>query len=174
MQTSTKLAIYIDRCSTGASKFFIFNHTIRREPIDSRIAPNNSSKPLALLGPVHRVHIEQSYVAGPKRVFHHLQNEASTLLKGRYQIINVRRPIKTVLNDSLGVTEAGSVQDSGLVPIRLIYPDREGVTYSVRASPKHKWYYLCKQTPEKVLLIKYFDSNDGWESAEGAAYGVFE
>jgi len=144
--------------ATGASKVFIFDHTIRREPVNSRIAPNDPNKPITLRGPVQRVHIDQSYGAGPKRVQHHLPAEAPTLLGGRYQIINVWRPIKTILKDPLGVAEAGSVKDEDLVPIKLIYPDREGETLSVRPSPEHKWHYLYKQTPAEVLLIKCFDS----------------
>ncbi|ORY70467.1 uncharacterized protein BCR38DRAFT_504051 [Pseudomassariella vexata] len=150
---------------------FIFNHTVRRGTVDSHIG----CKPLAFRGPIYRVHIDQSYTAGPKRVSHHLPDEAPALFKGRYQIINVWRPIKTILKDPLGVAEAGSVEDSGLVSIKLIYqdkegetsslgktpqhnPDEEGETFSVRASLNHRWYYLYKQTPEEVLLIKCFDS----------------
>jgi hypothetical protein len=104
------------------------------------------------------VHIDQSYAAAPNRVTYHLPDEASTLLAGRFQIINVWRPIRTVLKDPLGVADANSVDDKDLVPIKLIYPNREGETLSVRAAPGHKWHYLFKQTPEEVLLIKCFDS----------------
>ena len=48
--------------------------------------------------------------------------------------------------------------DEELIPIKLIYPDREGETYAVRASVGHKWHYLNQQTPGEVLLIKCFDS----------------
>ena len=82
-------------CSTGASKIFIFDHTIRRPQ------PGSDAKDAekALRGPVQRVHIDQSYKAGPQRVQHHLPDEAERLLKGRYQIINVWRPIKTIRKD---------------------------------------------------------------------------
>lgn len=113
---------------------------------------------MVVRGPVQRVHIDQSYAASPRRVTHHLPEEAEKLLKGRFQIINVWRPIKTILKDPLGVAAANSVDDKDLVPIKLIYPDREGETYSVRHAPGHKWNYLYKQTPEEVLLIKCFDS----------------
>lgn len=44
-----------------------------------------------------------------------------------------------MLKDPLGVVEAGSVQDSNLDPIKLIYPDKGGrEVFSVRASPEHK------------------------------------
>jgi len=147
--------------ATGASKIFIFDHTIRRASQDKRTpsaTPADPTKPITLRGPVQRVHIDQSYTAAKSRVPHHLPLEADVLLKGRYQIINVWRPIRTVLKDPLGVAEANSVPDSDLVPIKLIYPDREGETYSVKANAEHKWHYLFGQTPGEVLLIKCFDS----------------
>ena len=143
--------------STGASKIFIFDHTIRRQSSDTRTTdPANVSQ--TLRGPVQRVHIDQSYKAGPERVKHHLPAEAEGLLKGRYQIINVWRPIKIIRKDPLGVADATSVPDDDLVPVQLIYPDRVGETFTVRPNPNHRWYYLRQQTPEEVMLIKCFDS----------------
>ncbi|KIX06074.1 uncharacterized protein Z518_04048 [Rhinocladiella mackenziei CBS 650.93] len=140
--------------ATGASRIFIFDHTIRRAPKDQRGPPTT----INLRGPVNRVHIDQSYTAAKSRVPHHLPDEAEALLSTRYQIINVWRPIKTILKDPLAVADAHSVPDSDLVGVGLIYPDRRGETYTVRPNPEHKWYYLYGQTPEEVLLIKCFDS----------------
>ncbi|KAL4869860.1 hypothetical protein BDV12DRAFT_208184 [Aspergillus spectabilis] len=140
--------------ATGATKIFIFDHTIRRAPQDNRTA--DPSTPLR--GPVQRVHIDQSYTASANRVKHHLPLESEKLLKGRYQIINVWRPIKPILKDPLAVADAHTVPDSDLVPIKLIYPDREGETYGVRANPAFKWYYRFGQPTDLVTLIKCFDS----------------
>ncbi|KAF4626690.1 hypothetical protein G7Y89_g11468 [Cudoniella acicularis] len=112
--------------ATGANRVFIFDHTIRRP------SPNSTDPIAARRGPVQRVHIDQSYKAAPTRVTHHLPDEASTLLQHRHQIINVWRPIKPILKDPLGIADARSVPDEDLVPIGLIYPNREGETYSVR------------------------------------------
>ncbi|KAL3440523.1 amino acid permease-domain-containing protein [Aspergillus insuetus] len=138
--------------ATGASKIFIFDHTIRRAPLDTRTPTSQ------LRGPVQRVHIDQSYTASRNRVSHHLPAEAETLLKGRYQIINVWRPIKPIFKDPLAVADAHSVPDSDLVGIKLVYPDREGETYGVRANPAFKWYYRYGQGSDLVTLIKCFDS----------------
>ncbi|RWA05167.1 hypothetical protein EKO27_g9931 [Xylaria grammica] len=138
---------------TGASKIFIFDHTIRRP------AKDKNDPAAALRGPVQRVHIDQSYSASLSRVPHHLPaEEAVELLKGRVQIINVWRPIKTVERDPLGVADAHSVGEEELVPVGLIYPNRKGETLSVRHSPAHRWYYKKGLTPQEVLLIKCFDS----------------
>ncbi|OQV02595.1 hypothetical protein CLAIMM_07762 [Cladophialophora immunda] len=140
--------------ATGASRVLIFDHTIRRAQKDQRGSPITTP----LRGPVNRVHIDQSYSAAKSRVPYHLPDEADTLLKSRYQIINVWRPIKTILKDPLAVAEAHSVPDSDLIGVGLIYPNRQGETYTVRPNPEHKWHYLYGQTPEEVLLIKCFDS----------------
>lgn len=140
--------------STGASRVFIFDHTIRRAPKDQR----GPQQGINLRGPVNRVHIDQSYSAAKNRVPHHLPEEAEKLLSTRYQIINVWRPIKKILKDPLAVADAHSVPDSDLIPVGLIYPDRRGETYTVKPNPEHKWYYLYGQTPEEVVLIKCFDS----------------
>lgn len=120
--------------STGASKIFIFDHTIRRQPPDADgITPDRR-----LRGPVQRVHIDQSYAAALSRVPHHLPDEAERLLRGRVQIINVWRPIKTVQRDPLGVAEASSVSDESLVVTELIYPNRRGETYAVKHDAGHR------------------------------------
>ncbi|POS71206.1 hypothetical protein DHEL01_v210401 [Diaporthe helianthi] len=142
---------------TGATRVFIFDHTIRRQlPSDG-----GSPAPTNLRGPVQRVHIDQSYSASLSRVSQHLPDEAAQLLKGRVQIINVWRPISTVLRDPLAVSDAHSVPDSDLVPVGLIYTKpkpRRGETLSVRYNEAHRWYYKSGLTPEEVLLIKCFDT----------------
>lgn len=144
------------RSRTGAHKVFIFDHTIRHASADNR------TPAAALRGPVKRVHIDQSYAASASRVKYHFGADAEKLLEGRYQIINAWRPIRTIRKSPLAVADATSVSDDDLVPVKLIYPDREGETCSVRKwkddAPGHKWHYMNEQSPEEVLLIKCFDS----------------
>jgi arylamine N-acetyltransferase len=74
----------------------------------------------------------------------------------------VWRPIKTVYKDPLAVADANSVPDSDLVPAALIYPNRRGETFAVKANPQHQWYFKYAQRPDEVTLIKCFDTaNDG-------------
>ncbi|GLB08432.1 hypothetical protein AtubIFM57258_004321 [Aspergillus tubingensis] len=152
--------------ATNASRIFIFDHTIRR--------PQPAGTPSSQLrGPVNRVHIDQSYRAAKDRVEYHLPEDAPRLLRGRYQIINVWRPIKTVKRDPLAVADAHTVPDSDLVPTKLIYPNREGETCAVKPNPEVKWYYRYRQGPELVTLIKCFDSKtDG--RARRVPHSAFE
>lgn len=118
--------------STGATRVHIFDHTIRRQP------PGAPSQSRQLRGPVQRVHIDQSYSAALSRVPFHLPADADTLQQSRVQIINVWRPIKTVLRDPLAVADAHSVSDDSLVVTELIYPTRRGETYAVKHDAAHR------------------------------------
>ena len=86
--------------------------------------------------------------------------DADRLLKGRVRIINVWRPIgHPVYHKPLAVSDWNHLDTQhDLVPVRFIYPDRVGGTFSVKYNPDHKWYYLSNQTPEEVTLIKCYDS----------------
>ncbi|KAJ3544673.1 hypothetical protein NM688_g5712 [Phlebia brevispora] len=138
----------------GAKRVFIFDHTIRRKP-DAVPTPGQ-----LLRGPVERVHIDQTFDASVARVHRHLGDEADRLLKGRVRIINVWRPIgHPVAHKPLAVSDWRYLDtEHDLVPVRFIYPDRVGGTFSVKYNPNHRWYYLSNQTPDEVTLIKCYDS----------------
>jgi hypothetical protein len=137
---------------TGAKRIFIFDHTIRRD--------GDGSSPQKR-GPVQRVHIDQSAAASRSRVPFHLPDDAGRLSQSRFQIINVWRPIKTIRRDPLTVADSTTVRDEDLVPIPLIYPNRNGETLGVRYNEGQRFYYKSGLTPEEVILIKCFDSEDG-------------
>ncbi|OAA71469.1 hypothetical protein ISF_02020 [Cordyceps fumosorosea ARSEF 2679] len=140
---------------TGADRVFIFDHTIRRVPAGTPL--DAVSRP-----PVQQVHVDQTYSAALSRVTHHFPEaaEAAALLRGRVQIINVWRPIRTVRRDPLAVADARSVPEADLVSRALIYPNREGATFSVRRSEGQRWYYRSGLGPGEALLIKCFDSKE--------------
>ncbi|KAI0764325.1 hypothetical protein BD413DRAFT_482736 [Trametes elegans] len=133
---------------TGAKRVFIFDHTISQKPGSNE------------RGPAQLVHIDQTYQASVNRVRYHLPDDADRLLQSRVRLINVWRPIHhTAAHKPLAVSDWRFLDESkDLVPVRLIYPHREGSTYSVRYNPDHKWYYLADQTPDEVTLIKCYDS----------------
>ncbi|KAI0764329.1 hypothetical protein BD413DRAFT_482792 [Trametes elegans] len=137
----------------GVKRVFIFDHTLSPNPEEGKPGPEHR-------GPVEAVHIDQTYEASVNRVRYHLPADADRLLAGRVRIINVWRPIHhAAAHKPLAVSDWRFLDESkDLVPVRLIYPHREGSTYSVRYNPDHKWYYLADQTPDEVTLIKCYDS----------------
>ncbi|KIW10356.1 hypothetical protein PV08_11318 [Exophiala spinifera] len=137
----------------GAHKVTIFDHTIRR------------SNPDAPRAPVTRVHVDQTARSTQWRVKLHEESpgEADELLKGRYRIINVWRPINgTVVAHPLGFASAATVDDAvDLVPVEHRYPHRTGETAAVRHNPNQKFYYWSGMDDDERLLLKCFDSKEG-------------
>lgn len=155
--------------ATGASRVFIFDHTIRRriDGADDR-AVNTPRQP------VPRVHVDHTATSGPERVRAWLPEEAEALLRGRVQVINLWRPITGPLQDfPLAVADARSVPFSDLVAQDLIYPHRVGETYGVLYSPGHRWHYLRDMQAGEALLLKCYDSRtDG--TARFAPHTAFD
>ncbi|KAF9524913.1 hypothetical protein CPB83DRAFT_860452 [Crepidotus variabilis] len=140
---------------TGASKVVLFDHTIRRR------RPGQMDDSPERRQPVAFAHVDQTTEASIARVHRHLPaDEAPELLKKRFQIINLWRPISAnALDHPLTLCDYRSVDpEKDTFPVALVYPDREGETMGVRYSEKYQWKYLRGMTPEEIVLIKCFDS----------------
>ena len=115
------------------------------------------------------MHIDQTYEATIKRVHQLLDAPtASRLLQSRVRLINLWRPIAhPAYHRPLALADWRTLAPDGaeLVPVKYVYPDREGATFSVRFRAAHAWWYLSEQRPDEVTLIKCFDS----EVREGCA-----
>lgn len=158
---------------TGAGRALVFDHKVRRGPSNwHKLGPGNANK----RGPLHRVHVDQSYEGAAFLVKLHYGNEADELLSKRWQIINMWRPIKDVYKDPLAVADARSIAEDDLVEARVIYPDYVHRTWTVKPPPvegAHKWYYKHNQTPDEVCLIKCFDSIDNDSVARRVPHSAF-
>ena len=160
----------------GVKKVVIFDHTIRRR---LKASPRQ---------PVQQVHVDQTPAAADARVRRHLStDEAETLLKGRYQIINVWRPIENPASDfPLAVIDWRTTSPADFVKVDLLYPRRtsgddgddrgkevlpdpesqfsidgyeiKGETFAVRYNEEHRFFYVKDMTPDEAMLIKCFDS----------------
>jgi len=153
--------------ATGAEKVVVFDHTLR----DSL---NGSRATSSLREPVRRVHNDQTFFSGPRRVRDHLPaDEAAQRLKHRFAIVNLWRPLDVVEQLPLALCDARSIAASDLVPSDLVYKDKVGETFSFTHNPAHRWYYFPKLRPDEALLLKIYDSrNDG--TARLTAHTAFE
>lgn len=134
----------------GAHKVVLFDHTIRR------------SSPNAHRAPVTKVHVDQTARSTELRVRLHSPDEADELLKGRYRIINVWRPINgPVQAHPLGFASASTVDDKDLIGVEHRYPTRTGETAAVQYNSDHKFFYWSGMTNDERLFLKCFDSKDG-------------
>jgi hypothetical protein len=144
--------------ATGANRVVIFDHTIRRRT--PGVADRTPGIPRQ---PVTRIHGDYTDVSGPQRVRDLMGTEAEELLKHRYAIINLWRPIKGPLLDApLALCHAGTLADGDLVPQDLIYRDRTGEIYALFYNEAHRWFYAPVMIRDEVLLLKCYDSmHDG-------------
>jgi len=137
----------------GVHKVILFDHTIRRQSPDAKRSPVNSA------------HSDQTDRATEWRVRLHVEDkdEAEELLKGRYRIINVWRPLNgTVQAAPLAVASAASVdQSKDLTPIEHRYPHRTGETMGVSYSPDIQWKYWSGMDNDERILLKCSDSKPG-------------
>ncbi|KAG6882026.1 hypothetical protein C0992_012934, partial [Termitomyces sp. T32_za158] len=136
---------------TGASQVVIFDHTVRRR------RPGMIDDSPTKRQPVSHAHVDQTSKASIARVHRHLPaDEAPELLKNRFQIINLWRPIShPALDWPLALCDYGSVDpERDTVPIVLIYPDHEGETFGIKYNLDQKWKYFRNMTPDEAILFK--------------------
>ena len=137
----------------GAHKVVIFDHTVRR------------SDPSAPRGPVGRVHVDQTPRSAAARVRRHVSDadEAERLLKGRYRIINVWRPLsrsgQPVVSNPLAFADSRSVKGEDLVAVEHRYPDRVGETAGVKWREGQEWFYWSGMRGDERVLLKCADEN---------------
>lgn len=140
--------------ATGASRVVIFDHTIRRRVWGAEDRSAGTPRQ-----PVTRIHGDYTELSGPQRVRDLMGDEAEALLRRRFAIVNLWRPIRGPLRDSpLALCDARTLADGDLVAQDLIYRDRVGEIYSLTYNPAHRWYYVPDMTRDEILLLKCYDS----------------
>jgi len=151
-------AIYYPECerlmreATGATRVVAFDHIVRNE---AKAAIKGSGVKL----PSTRVHNDYTTKSSPQRVRDLLGDEADELLKHRYAIINLWRPIRgPLLKNPIALCDAESLAEENLVASDLRYPDRVGETYSVTYNPGQRWFYFPQMQADEYVLIRCFDS----------------
>lgn len=154
--------------ATGADRVVVFDHTIRRRI--SGVADRTAGQPRQ---PATHIHNDYTLKSGPQRVRDVMGGEAETLLKKRFALINLWRPITGPLRDApLAFSDARTVADSDFIASELIYPDRTGEIFQVVWKPSHRWFYVPDMQPQEALLIKCYDSlTDG--TARFSAHTAF-
>jgi hypothetical protein len=140
--------------TTGANRVVIFDHTIRRR--ESGAVDRTPGTPRQ---PVTRIHGDYTERSGPQRVRDLMGDEAEALLRHRFALINIWRPIKGPLLDApLALCHAATLADGDLVPEDLIYRDRTGEIYALYYNEAHRWFYAPMMIRDEVLLLKCYDS----------------
>jgi len=105
------------------------------------------------------IHNDYSSRSGPKRLRELMPEEAESLLKERFAIVNVWRSVNGVVNNHpLVMCDARSVAPEDLVPVARQSKDRVGEIQLATFNSAHRWTYYSAMNESEVLLFKTFDS----------------
>ena len=155
------------KAESGASRVVVFDHTLRTADDALREAKK-------IREVVPRVHNDYTEWSGLQRVRDLVPDEADDLLRRRFAIVQVWRPIRhPVETFPLAICDARSLSPEDLVISERIYPNRVGQTYAITYDPEHVWYWFPRMRREEALVFKVFDSaTDG--RARWTAHTAFE
>ena len=140
---------------TGAARVVIFDHTLRAAAESMR--ENSVARQTVKL-----THNDYTEWSGPQRVRDILpEAEAEALLKNRFAIVQVWRPIRDPIeSDPLAIAEAGTLSPDDLIAAERRYPNRVGETYRIAHNPAQRWFYFPRMHRHEALVFKVFDSKN--------------
>ena len=154
------------RDATGASRVVAFDHNVRNAAVAGRSAAG-------IQAPVRYAHNDYTERSAPQRVRDLLPTEAEALLRHRFAVINVWKPIRGLAQGApLAVCDARSIEAGDLVATDLRYADRTGEVYSLAFNPRHRWFYFPNMRADEAMLLKCFDSDRG--CARFTAHSAFD
>ncbi len=137
---------------SGAKRVVVFDHTLRTASEEQRETQK-------IRDVVSRVHNDYTEWSGPQRVRDIMGEEAEALLRGRFAIIQVWRPInRPVESHPLAICDAQSVKPESLVVNERRYPDRVGQTYGITYDPGQRLYWFPHMRPDEALVFKVYES----------------
>ena len=155
------------KAEAGAKRVVVFDHTMRAADDELRQAAK-------IREVVRRVHNDYTDWSGPQRVRDLMGDEAEELLKHRFAIVQVWRPIRHPVESwPLAIADARSLSPDDMVVTERRYPDRIGQTSAITWNPEHRWYWFPHMRPDEALVFKTFESmKDG--RARFTAHTAFE
>jgi hypothetical protein len=126
----------------------VFDHTLRTADDAAREARR-------IREVVPRVHNDYTEWSGPQRVRDLLPDEADVLLRRRFAIVQVWRPIRYPVEAfPLAICHARTLSPENLLVSERRYPDHVGQTYAITYSPDHVWYWFPHMRREEALVSR--------------------
>ena len=89
---------------------------------------------------------------------HCTEAEADAKMSRRFASINLAKPMETVGQYPFVLCAWPSFADQPYITDYRIYDDRVGETTRFTYRPDHEWYWLPRQTPTEVSMLKCYDS----------------
>ncbi|MET1027846.1 MAG: CmcJ/NvfI family oxidoreductase [Dongiaceae bacterium] len=92
------------------------------------------------------------------RTQHYTEEEADRKMSRRFMSINLAKPMETVEQFPFVLCAWPSFADQPYITNYRIYDDRVGETTRFTYRPDHEWYWLPRQKPTEVSMLKCYDS----------------
>lgn len=139
--------------ATGARRVVAFDHNVRSAERAGR--GQDDAKP-----PVRFPHNDYTEASGPQRVRDLLPEDAPQLLRHRFAVINVWKPIRGPVEEApLAICDARTIHPEDLLASDLRYRERTGEIYALAFAPRHRWYYFPRMQADEAMLLKCYDSD---------------
>ncbi|OIW32922.1 hypothetical protein CONLIGDRAFT_695192 [Coniochaeta ligniaria NRRL 30616] len=161
------------RDTLGAETVVPFTHDVRRREVEfPRLPRGIGSAPQ----PVQGVHVDMTPRWAEERIRMIMPELARSVVKKRWQVLNVWRPLFGPLQDwPLALCDYGSIDPhADLIASDNIYTHLVTETYNVFHRPYHRWYYLRDMNPDEVLVFKTYDSKADGSNARVCPHAAFE
>jgi hypothetical protein len=140
---------------TGCDRVHVFDHTVRASDPVLRELKN-------VREPAYLVHNDYTPGSGFVCLRENLGEDAEALARGRFQIVNVWRPLVNPVEDMpLALCDSRSLNALDLIDTVRIAPNHTGEIQLAVHDPSHRWFYYPQMHSAEVLLFKTFDSRDG-------------
>jgi len=145
-------AVELIKRVSGAARVLLFDHTLRS-------GDEHERETRLVREPVLAAHNDYTEWSGPQRVRDLLPDEAETLLRRRFAIVQAWRSIAhPIVKNPLAIADARTVAPQDLLVSERRYPDRVGQTYRLKYNPAHQWYYFPEMRRDEALVFKVFAS----------------
>ena len=89
---------------------------------------------------------------------HYTEAEADAKMSRRFMSLNLAKPMETVGQFPFVLCAWPSFADQPYITNYRIYDDRVGETTRFTYRPDHEWYWIPRQEPTEVSMLKCYDS----------------
>ncbi|KAK1240219.1 hypothetical protein MKX08_007661 [Trichoderma sp. CBMAI-0020] len=143
----------------GAKYVHVLDYAVRKR---HQSFPVSTGEEFQYDQPTALAHIDFTAKEGERIIRVLFGNRAEEVLKGRWQAINVWKPIKGPLDDwPLGLCDARSVDFANdTIAGDIVFDDFVTENLQIFPSPNFQWYYVPDQNTWEALMFKSADSDE--------------
>lgn len=141
----------------GARDVKLFRYGIRKRHAEF---PISTGKDYQFAQPTSIAHVDATLHSTQEEMVRQFGDRAEDLQSGRYQWVNVWKPLRGPMNDwPLCFCDASSVHAQDSEATDMVYPDYFTENLSLRFREGQRWYYLADHRTDEIIVFKQSDSD---------------